>query len=318
MVTWRGIAAGLPLVAFVALAGAQSLADPPPLEATIGDLTFNYNRFNWRMEPAPSGLTATCLHLDCKNVVFDISVRNGFGQCRKDSVRHVAEELFPAADRHPVNVFPAGPFGLVMAESWFGPDFGSPRYVFACLDWQDREYRFAMRPETVGDTTWAGGALAYLVSRATTPPPSIGLLRLGALELSYPTQIWRASEIGPGQSYRLSCLAPTCRGEGEFVTVVAEPSEAGCTLDRLDAEGWDLFDTEVTPPAADEANAPAFSIGTTHSPCRNYVPPRRVACAWNAGTAYRIIAPGGVGCRSRFGIPDAAFDSLVSGAQLVP
>lgn len=318
MGNWRGLAAGLLLVAGFTAPGAPSLADPPPpLEPTIGDLTFRYNRFTWRIEPGPSGLTATCLQIDCKDVVFDISVRDGAGTCHKDAVRETAERLFPAADRHPVNLFPAGRFGLVMAESWFGPDFSSPRYVVACLDWQDREYRFTMRPETVGGTTWAGGALAYLVSRAITPPPPIGVLRLGALELPYPTEIWRASEMTSGQSYRLSCLAPACRGEGEFVTVVAERTEAGCLFDGLDAEGRDHFDTTVTPLAADDADAPAFSIGITHSPCRNYVPPRRVACAWHGGVAYRIVAPGGVGCRSSFGIPDAAFENLVSGARLV-
>ena len=65
-------------------------------------------------------------------------------------------------------------------------------------------------------------------------------------------------------------------------------------------------------------DALAFSLGTTHSPCRNYVPPHRVACAWHEGIAYRIIAPGGFGCKSGFGIPDDAFENLVSGARLVP
>jgi hypothetical protein len=319
MGTWRGFAAGLLLVAGFTAASAPSRADPPPpLEATIGDLTFRYNRFNWRIEPAATGLTATCLQIDCKDVVFDFSVHDGAGRCDKDSVLQAAERLFPTADRHPVNLFPAGRFGLVMAESWFGPDFRSPRYVVACLDWQDREYRFTMRPETVGETTWAGGALAYLVSRATTPPPPIGLLRLGALELPYPTEIWRASEMGPGQSYRLSCLAPTCRGEGEVVMVVAEPDDVGCKFDGPDTNGWHHSDTEVTPLVTAELDALDFSIGRTHSPCRNYVPPRRVACAWHAGVAYRIVAPGGIGCKSGFDIPDAAFEGLVKSARLVP
>jgi hypothetical protein len=314
IVSWRGMAAAVLLIA----GAAPALADPPPpVRATIGDLTFTYNRFNWRIDQVATGLTATCLQIDCRGVVFDVSVRDAHGECTKDSVRATAERLFPTK-RHAVNVLPAERFGLVMAESRNGAALRSPTYVHACLDWQDREYRFAMRPETVGETSWAGGALHYLVSRATAPPAKTGMLRLRALELPYPTDIWRASEMAPGQSYRLACLPPTCRGEGEFVTVVAEPSEVGCTFDRLDVEGWDYVDTEVTPMVSDRPNAPAFSFGITHSPCRNWVPSRRVACAWHGGVAYNIIAPGGVGCKSSFGIPDDAFENLVSGARLVP
>lgn len=316
IVSWRGIAAGLLLL--LGVTALPSRADPPPpAKVRIGDLTFHYNPFHWRIEPAGTGLTATCLQIDCRGVVFDISVRDVFGECGKDSVRETAGQMFPAADRHPVNVFPVGRFGLVMAESWRGPRFGTPRYVFACLDWQDREYRFAMRPETVGDTSWAGGALAYLVSRATTPPPRVGILKLQALEVPYPTDIWRPTEMVPGQSYWLSCLAPTCRGEGETAMIVAEPTATGCTFDHVDKENW-YTETKVEPITPSAPGAPAFSMGTTHSPCRNWVPPHRVACAWHGGIAYRIIAPGGVGCTSGFDIPDEAFQALVKGARLVP
>lgn len=313
IVSWRGMAAAVLLLAGI----ASPKADPPPLKATIGDLTFNYNRFNWRIDRSAAGLTATCLQIECRGVVFDVSARDGHGECTRDNVRATAERLFPAS-RHAVNVLPTQRFGLVMAESRNSAALSAPTYVYACLDWQEREYRFAMRPETVGASSWAGGALHYLVSRATAPPARTGKLELQALELPYPTDIWRASERTPGQSYWLACLPPTCRGEGEFVTVVAEPTEAGCKFDTLDTEGWDFVDTEIRPMAADRPDAPAFSLGTTHSPCRNYVPPRRVACAWHGGIAYNIIAPGGPGCRSSFGIPDDAFENLVSGARLVP
>lgn len=319
ILSWRGAAAGILLMVGLLAGGLPSKADPPPpAKARIGDLTFNYSPLHWRIEPAGAGLTATCIQIDCRDVVFDVAVRDVSGECGKESVRETAERLFPLADRHPVNIYPVGRFGLVMAESWLGPDFRTPRYVFACLDWQDREYRFTMRPETVGDTTWSGGALLYLISRVTAPPAQVGVLKLQGLELPYPTEIWRPTEMKPGQSYWLSCLPPTCRGEGEFVTVVAEPTEAGCTFDKVESDVWQYSEPEIVPLTPGGPDALAFSLGTTHSPCRNYVPPHRVACAWHDGIAYRIVAPGGFGCKSGFGIPDDAFENLVSGARLVP
>jgi len=318
ILSWRGIAAGILLMVGLVAGTLPSKADPPPAKARIGDITFNYTPFQWRIEPNGTGLTATCVPVDCRGVVFDFSVRDGYGECGKDAVRETAARLFPMADRHAVNAFRSGRFGLVLAESRHGAALGVAEYVFACLDWQDREYRFAMRPETVGDSTWAGGALAYLVSRANTPPALVGVLKLRGLELPYPTEIWRPTEMAPGQSYWLACLPPTCRGEGEFVTVSAEPTEIGCTFDKVDGDLWNYSEPEVIPLTPSEPNGLAFSVGTTHSPCRNYVPPHRVACAWHDGIAYRITAPGGFGCKSGFDIPDDALENLVSGARLVP
>lgn len=316
--SWRGVGAFILMAVGLAAGSVPSRADPPPpAQARIGDLTFHYSPLHWRIEPYGTGLTATCIQIDCRDVVFDFSVRDVYGECHKESVAETAKRLFPAADRHPVNVYPVGRFGLVMAESWRGPDFGAPRYVFACLDWQDREYRFTMRPQTVGDTTWAGGALLYLLSGATAPPARVGVLKLQGLELPYSTDRWRPAEMAPGQSYWLSCLPPACNEEGSFVTVSAEPTEVGCEFNSPNGD-WPHSETTVTPMATDDPAAPEFSIGVTGSPCRNYVPPRRVACAWHEGIAYRITSPGGAGCTSGFGVPEEAFLDLVGGARLVP
>jgi len=312
--SWRGLTALVLVCLGLALATPQSRADPPPAKARIGDLTFSYDPFNWHFEPAGGRLTATCQQVDCRGVVFDFSVRDTDGECGKEAVERAAEQMFPAADRHPVNIVPAGRFGLVKAESRFGSDLSAPTYVYACLDWQGREYRFAMRAETVGRTSWAGGALHYLVSRATAPPARIATLRLRDLEIPDSTEIWRATELVPGESYMLSCVPPTCSGHGGFVTVSAKPATAGC---EPEASGLSLPQAILTP-LNSEADAPLFTVTTVHSPCRNYVPPKRSACLWHDGVAYRIATGGLGGCRSDLGVPAGAFADLVSGARLAP
>ena len=314
----RDICVAVTLLSILAAESERAWADPPRAKASLGDLTFHHSVSHWRIEPAGAGLTATCLQADCRGVVFDFSVRDVHGECDKESVRQMAEHLFPAADRHPVNIYSPGRFGLVMAQSWRGPEYVSPRYVFGCLDWQDREYRFATRPETVGDSSWTGGALLYLLSRATSPPAQVATLKLHELGVPYSTDRWRPAETAPGDSYRLSCLAPTCRAEGKFVTLTAEPTDVGCSFHTAGLEDWTGSETRVTPVDTNDPNAPDFSIGTTHYPCRNYVPPKRVACAWHDGIAYRITSPGGTACRSGFGVPADAFEELVSGARFTP
>jgi len=312
--SWRAPAALVLLLLGLVFGTAPSCADPPPAKAKIGDLTFHYDPFNWRFELAGTGLTVTCLQVDCRGAVFDFSVRDASGECGEEAVRRTAELLFPAADRHPVNIVPAGRFGLVKAESRYGPDLQSPTYVYACLDWQDREYRFATRPETVGRTSWAGGALHYLVSRATVPPARIATVRLRDLEIPYSTEIWRATELVPRESHRLLfCLPPTCDGHGGFVTVSAKPG-AGC---EPDPAGLSLPQAILTPLHAG-SDGPQFTVTTIHSPCRNYVPPIRRACLWHNGVAYRIVTGGLGGCRSDLGVPAGAFTELVNAARLAP
>lgn len=314
--SWRGLTALVLTCLGFALATPPSRADPPPAKARIGDLTFNYDPFSWRFEPAGTGLTATCQQVDCRGVVFDVSVRDTDGECGDEAVERTAERMFPEADRHPVNIVPAGRFALVKAESRLGPDLLAPTYVYACLDWQGREYRFAMRAETVGRTSWAGGALHYLVSRATAPPARIATLRLRDLAIPYSTEIWRVTELVPGESYMLSCLPPTCDGHGGFVAVSAKPATAGCEPDP-EAAGLS-FPQAILTPLNSEADAPRFTVTTVHSPCRNYVPPTRSACLWHKGIAYRIVTGGLGGCRSDFGVPAGAFADLVDGARLAP
>ncbi len=314
--SWRGLTALVLACLSLALAIPPSRADPPPpASAHIGDLTFHYDPLNWRIEPAGSGLTILCVQDDCQGVVFDVSVRDAYGECGEDSVRQTAERMFPTADRHPVNILPAGRFGLVKAESRYGADLGAPTYVYACLDWQDREYRFATRPQTVGRTSWAGGALHYLVSLATAPPARIATVRLRDLEIPYSTEIWRATELVPGESHMLLfCLPPTCDDHGGFVTVSAKPATAGC---ESEASGLSLTEGILTP-LHSEPDAPRFTVTTVHSPCRNYVPPARRACLWHKGVAYRIATGGLGGCRSDLGVPAGEFTELVSGARLAP
>lgn len=315
--SWRGLTAVVFACLGLALANQPSRADPPPAKARIGDLTFRYDPFNWRFEPAGTGLTATCQQVDCRGVVFDVSVRDTTGECGKEAVERTAERMFPAADRHPVNIVRAGRFALVKAESRFGSDLSAPTYVYACLDWQEREYRFAMRAETVGRTSWAGGALHYLVSRATAPPAPIKVLRLGELEFRYSTERWRVAEIEPRQSYMLSCRPPACHDHGAFVMVSATASTVGCERDP-DNAGLPISEAVVTPMHGQRPDVLPFAVATIHSPCRNYVPPARSACLWHNGIAYRIGTPDPAGCRSDFGVPAGAFAELVNGARLAP
>ena len=315
--SWRGIAAGLACILW-AFAAAPARAEPPPiLQATLGDLTFHYSPAAWHIVREDGGLSAACLQADCRGVVFDFTVRDGSGACTRDAVRETTEKLFASARGPAVNIMPLGRFGLIQAESWAGESYTAPRHVYACLEWQGRDYRFAMRPETVGQTSWSGGALMHLLWHVTAPPADVGVLKLRDMELRYPTDRFRMQEMVPGQSVFVHCLVPTCRDEGEFLSVSAGPSETGCRFDILNTD-WPEAEVEVTPLPQAAPDAPAFSLGLTHSPCRNYVPPRRLACAWHDGILYRISTTGGAGCSSSMGVPEEAFDDLVAGARLVP
>lgn len=303
-------------VAGIAIIGFAAQADPPrpPAKASIADITFNFDPAVWQFASDVDGLVATCVGIDCRGVVIDISERPSEGGCTKDFVRETAQRLFPGTDRHAVNTLAAGRFGLVLSQSRLGPNFDVPSYVFACLDWQGTDYRFAMRPETVGENSWTGGALHYLVSRASAPPARIERVRLGAMTLEIRTDVWDITTVRPNQSAMLICRPPTCH-DRPFVIVSAssgiEPQAAIPPFGR----GWRDSRTEIY--RGDHSDAVTFSVTTTFSPCRNYVPPEVVAAAHHGGMTYRISTPALTGCRSARAVSGRVFEALLDSARIV-
>jgi hypothetical protein len=179
---WGGLN-GLSLFFAVAmgLAGvAGALADPQSLQIAIGDLTFNYRPTSWQIVRDEDRLVATCVQDDCQGAVIDISRREGEAGCTKEAMVAEAERLFPAPGRAYANILRTERFALVLAERHTGPDLSSPAFAYGCLAWEGSEYRFAMRPETVGKQSWIGSALHYLVSRATASAAGEVHVRVGS------------------------------------------------------------------------------------------------------------------------------------------
>lgn len=315
----RGARSAFARIAFaVAFAGIAGTASAEPARTAVGDIIFNHDTTAWRIVPEADGAVATCLQDECHGVVFDISQRPSAGACTKELVGETAQRLFPQADRHAVNVLAASRFGLILSQSRHGPLLGVPTYVFGCLDWQGRDYRFATRPETVGDRSWAGGALHHLVSRATAPAARVERLTVGAMTLDIPTDRWDLEILVPGREAKLVCRPPTCRDDKPFVVVSAladgepptDPDSFG--MDRHTA------DTRTGSFTGDGPDAPTFTVTTTYSPCRNAVPPEVVATVRYEDMTYRIASPGLRGCRSGRDVPGGVFEDLLAGARIAP
>jgi hypothetical protein len=306
------------MVIALPLCGIAWPASADPARTTVGDITFHHDTSAWRIVPDGDGAVATCLQADCRDVVIDISQRPSAGACTKEFAGEMAQRLFPQADRHAVNTLAAGPFALVLSQSRRGPLLGVPSYVFGCLDWQGRDYRFAMRPDTVGDRSWAGGALHHLVSSATAPAARVERLTVGAMTLDVPTDVWDLEMLVPARVARLACRPPTCRDDGAFLVVSAlavdepplEPVPPG-----MDRPAWDTRTESFTGEGLD---APTFTVTTTHSSCRNAVPPEIVATVRHGDTIHRIASPGPHGCRSGREVPGGVFEALLASARIAP
>jgi len=305
------------LTVALSIAAFAASADPPPAaKIRIGDITFNYNPLSWRIVPKGDALVATCVQFDCNGIVVDIDQRPSEHVCDKEFARDKAKQLFPHTDRHAVNVLRTKQFGLVLAESKRGAGYDRPRYFFACIDRQGRDYRFTMRPETVGNKRWGGSALHYLVSRASAPPARVDVLEIGDMALAIPTDVWRVINFDPGRLAWLVCLPPTCHEDTPMVYVSALPAgEAVSQPPSLDFETY-LRETRLEAFSGAEPGSVPFTIGTTHSMCRNYVPPMIVATAQVGQTVYRIGSPGGFGCRSSWAVSEEAFQNLLRSARI--
>jgi len=133
---------------FVCLLASPALA----AQVSLGELTFDYDPASWRIEAGSGGLVAMCLHADCAPAVVDIARLDGEEGCTKEAMSEAAARAFPAGKRSYVNMVRAGRFAFILAESHDGPDLSSPQFALGCVPWQGSEYRFAMRPQTVGSS----------------------------------------------------------------------------------------------------------------------------------------------------------------------
>lgn len=312
---WRRLFAAL---LFLTIWMIAARAEPPAIgEARLGDITFRYSPNSWSITEDGGGLVARCLQDDCFGATLDVTLHDGEAGCTEEAMKSAAERLLPYPGRAYVNTLRAGRFGLVMAERHLGPELSSPAYVHACVPWQGKEYRFAMRPETVGTQAWIGGALHYLVYLATAPAAPVETLAAGDATFDIPTEIWRIAEIASGESWLLSCRVPACDEPGIFATLsVASPARkcgsADEALDLIENLGGDRI---VSEQAGSDPQSLRFTVTTTYLGCRNYVPPRISACAVHKDRSYHIATSGGGGCKaSVWAVPETAlFDLMRSG-----
>jgi len=286
MARWLGIPCGVAL-AFVALALARA---ETATAVTLGDLTFHYKPEAWRIVPDGDGLVAACVQDDCRGATIDISRRDGEDGCTKGTMAAEAERLFPDARRSHENILPSGRFALVLAQRHVGRDPGSPQFVLGCVAWQGSEYRFAMRPETVGTQSWIGGALHYLVSQATAPEARVETVRIGEVDFAIQTEIWRFSEMGEGGGLLLPCRAPTCREPTPLATLSSRSPAEPCPAPQGAFEDGAESETLIQTLPATAPDGLSFTVSTTLLGCRNYVPPHIEACSVHGDRSYHLSA----------------------------
>lgn len=311
---WVRLFAGLA----TGLAGiADAQADPPPARITIGDLTFTYELASWEIVREGGRLIGTCVQDDCKGAVLDITRREGEDGCSKDAMSAEAERRFPVPGRAYANVVRAGRFALVLAERHDGPDLSSPAFIQACVAWQGAEYRFAMRPETVGRQSWIGGALHYLVSRATAPAARMERVRIGEVSFDVSTEAWAVSRVMPDETVWLECRMPTCHEPGLTAALSAHTPARPCPAPFDQAGLIDGTETEISSLHMGKPDGIDFTISKTFLGCRNYVPPRFAACTVHDGRSYHLSTFGGLGCRaSVWDIPEGALIDLLKSATI--
>lgn len=308
-----GLLAGIAMV-FVGLTAAK--ADPPLETVTLGDLTFNYRPTSWRIVPEGDALVATCVQEDCRGAVIDISRREGEAGCTKEAMVAEAERLFPVDRRAYANMLSTGRFALVLAERHDGPNLSSPEFAYGCLAWQGGEYRFAMRPETVGTQSGIGGALHYLVSQATAPDARVEQVRIGDVDFHVSTEAWTIADAMAGDTLWLTCRMPTCREPGWVAGLTVRSPEQPCPGPVDEIEVIDGTETRITTLAAEAPDGLSFTISETFLGCRNYVPPRFAACSVHNGKSYHLSTLGTFACCSSiWQIPESALIDLLKGAR---
>ncbi len=306
-------------VAFLATAGHAEDTQ----KIAIGDITFNYSAASWRIEPDADGLVATCVQQDCRGATLDITRIEGEGGCTKEAMSAEAARLFPGAGRAYANIVRAGRFALVLAESHDGPDLSSPQYAHACLAWQGYEYRFAMRPETIGTQSWIGGALHYLVSQATAPEAPFEQVRIGDVAFRLSTEVWKITHVdenpnGSRKTALLTCRMPACSEPDLTASLSVVPASTQCPTAPIDVEfafEGEAKHGEVLKEAPDGLD---FITAEVWLGCRNFVPPRFSACGIHDGRSYHLTTTGGQSCRSSiWSVPENLLIDLLKSARVV-
>jgi hypothetical protein len=294
---------------------AAARADPPSGKIAIGDITFNYKPASWRIVPEGDRLVATCLQQDCRGAVVDISRRQGEAGCTPEAMLVEVERLFPAPGSAYANILRTDRFALVLAERHTGPDLSSPAFAYGCLAWEGSEYRFAMRPETVGTQAWIGSALHYLVSLATAPATGEVEVRIGDISLQVSTETWTIANGAPEETLWLNCRMPTCREPGRIAALSVRLPAQPCPPEHLDAFGGETMTITLISEAPDGLD---FTIASTDLGCRNSVPPHIEACSVHHGRSYHLRVLGDEpGCRSSgWSIPESAFIDLLKSARM--
>lgn len=296
---------------------AAAHADPPPpARIAIGDLTFSYRPMSWRIERDGGRLVATCMQEGCRGAVIDISRHEGEAGCTKEAMLAEAERLFPVQERAYANILRAGRFALVLAERHAGPDLRSPEFVHGCVAWQGSEYRFVMRPETVGTQSWIGGALHHLVSQATAPAAGVKRIRMGEVDFHVSNEAWIVPDGAHGDAVWLTCRMPTCDEPGLTAALAvhspAQPCPAPQEIDMFDGTG-----TRIGTLAKEAPDGLDFTISEEFLGCRNYVPPSFAACSVHDGRSYHLSTFGAQGCRtSIWGIPENVLTDTLKGARI--
>ncbi|MCI5074639.1 hypothetical protein [Oricola sp.] len=309
-----GTLAGLVL----ALCGKSAVVAAATASIAIGDLTFNHDTGFWRIERSGDGLVATCVQPDCGGAVIDISRHEGEEACTKEAMSAEVDRLFPDAGRAYANVVRAGRFALVLAQRHAGDALSSPEFAIGCVAWQGSEYRFAMRPETVGTQSRVGSALHYLVGTATAPDPVVETVRIGAADFRVSTEVWRISVAPDGETVLLGCRAPTCHEPMPLVALSSRSPARACATGFGGIEERGPEETSYSTLPAEAPDGLAFTIAKTYLGCRNYVPPDVQACAVHGDRSYHLSLAGPAGCRSSsWSVPAEVLAELLQSARIV-
>lgn len=307
---------------FACIDAAWADPAPPPDEtrrerAAIGDLTLNYDPLSWRIARDGDALTATCLQSDCLGAVIDVSRHEGEEGCTREKMALAVEAAFPQPGRAYANTLRAGRLALILANRHDGPDLSSPLFVYGCVAWQGSEYRFAMRPETVGTQSWIGGALHHLVSQATASAVRVEQIRVGRLTVPISTEVWAISKLEGNDTALLTCRMPTCHEQGQIAVLSAHEPSRPCRSIVGSQEVLPREWNEVGVLTAAEPGGLDFTVWNAFLGCRNYVPPRFEACTVHDGRSYHLSTFGPAGCRSSSStIPESNLLELLRGARI--
>ncbi len=301
------------------LAGAAAAQEADPAQARIGELTLSYDAARWQVREADGGLTIDCASEACAGVAYDMTATPEPGRfCDRKEAQAASKAMF-AFERHATNIHRLGDLALVMTQSSDGLLLDSPMAVYGCISRDGIVYRIASRfgPGQSG-AAYAGGHALALLRGLSAPPPKLHDAELGGIVLTWRGDRWLPREYvlaGEPGALALRCLPPTCLDLGPaLVASVRGSGGADCMAEQLAGVDWQWLGFRE-PWAIETRGGMSFSAIALGSGCRNWTPPRYIACTVHDGLTYVVETPRAFGCASSPEVPLDAFTEVVESAR---